>query len=65
MTASLLHSSAVHRILSPLSAPTLTSWTDSGPHQRGTAVHTHASPLGYHRDDAPEDMLHFPDPDAI
>lgn len=28
----------------------------------GTAVHTHACPRRHHRDDAPEDMRHFPDP---
>lgn len=30
----------------------------------GTAVHTHASPRGHHRDSAPEKLRHFPDPDA-
>ncbi len=30
----------------------------------GTAVHTHACPCGHHRKDAPENLRHFPDPDA-
>lgn len=30
----------------------------------GIAVHTHASPHGHHRDDAPDNLRHFPDPDA-
>lgn len=30
----------------------------------GTAVHTHACPRGHHREDAPENMRHFSDPDA-
>ncbi len=30
----------------------------------GTAVHTHACPRGHHRDGAPENTRHFPDPDA-
>lgn len=30
----------------------------------GTAVHTHACPCGRHRKDAPENLRHFPDPDA-
>lgn len=30
----------------------------------GTAVHTHACPYGHHRDGAPENLRHFPDPDA-
>ncbi len=30
----------------------------------GTAVHTHACPNGHHRDGAPENLRHFPDPDA-
>ncbi len=30
----------------------------------GTAVHTHACPRGHHRVGAPENLRHFPDPDA-
>ena len=30
----------------------------------GTAVHTHACPYGHHRDGSPENLRHFPDPDA-
>jgi len=30
----------------------------------GTAVHTHSCPRGHHREDAPETLRHFPDPDA-
>ena len=28
----------------------------------GTAVHTHSCPRGHHRDGAPENLRHFPDP---
>ncbi len=30
----------------------------------GTAVHTHSCPRSHHRDGAPDNLRHFPDPDA-
>ena len=30
----------------------------------GTSVHTHACPFGHHRHGAPDNLRHFPDPDA-